>query len=144
MTHTLDRTISASPERVFSVLADLGQSREWMPEIERLDDVTPAPFGMWTSWWETRHAGRPEFVSTIRITAFEPAKALGFVLEGKGMTRRMRFTLAPSGAGTQVQYEAEMKGRGLMSLMTGTINQMMAKLDADLLDRLQAQVERRA
>jgi len=31
-----------------------------------------------------------------------------------------------------------------MSLMTGTINRMMAKLDADLLDRLQAHLERRA
>lgn len=56
----------------------------------------------------------------------------------------MRFTLAPSGAGTRVHYEAQMKGHGLMSLMSGTINRMMAKLDADLLDRLDAHVNGRA
>jgi len=55
----------------------------------------------------------------------------------------MRFTLAPSAGGTRVHYEAEMKGRGLMSLMSGTINWMMADTDRDLLDRLAAQVERR-
>ena len=91
-----------------------------------------------------KRAGKREFVSTLRITAFEPPKILAFVLEGKGMTGQMQFTLAPAAAGTQVHYQAEMKGHGLMSLMTGTINRMMAKLDADLLDRLQAHLERRA
>ncbi len=144
MALVLDKTINASPQRVFSVLSDLGQARVWMPEIERIDNVSPGPFGAGTSWRETRHAGKREFVSTLRITAFEPPKVLAFVLEGKGMTGQMQFTLAPAAAGTQVHYQAEMKGHGLMSLMTGTINRMMAKLDADLLDRLQAHLERRA
>ena len=65
-------------------------------------------------------------------------------IDGDTLAPEMQFTLAPAAAGTQVHYQAEMKGHGLMSLMTGTINRMMAKLDADLLDRLQAHLERRA
>lgn len=85
MALVLDKTIQAPPQRVFAVLSDLGQARQWMPDIERIDEVTPGPFGKGTSWRETRHAGKREFVSTLRITEFEPPTALGFVLEGKGM-----------------------------------------------------------
>ncbi len=137
----LDRTINASPERVFSVIADLDQARAWMPTIEKIDGVSSGPFGAGTSWRETRRAGKRMFESTIRITTFDPAKRLALMVTGKGMTGQMRFTLAPSGSATRVHYEAEMKGRGLMSLMTGTINRMMAETDRDLLDRLAAQVE---
>ena len=142
MALVLDKTIDARPDKVFSVLSDLDQARDWMPEIERIDEVSPGPFGAETNWRETRHAGKRKFVSRIRITEFTPPKVLGVVLDGKGMSGQMRFTLSPSGAGTHVHYEAVMKGHGLMSLMTGTINRMMAKLDADLLDRLQAHVGR--
>ncbi|TLZ50780.1 MAG: hypothetical protein E6K18_06520 [Methanobacteriota archaeon] len=143
MALVLDKTIAASPGRVFAVLSDLGQARQWMPAIQKVENVSPGPFGLGTSWRETRQAGKRVFESTIRITGYEPAKVLAFIVEGKGMTGQMRFTLAPAGAGTQVRYEAQMKGRGLMSLMSGTINRMMAETDKDLLDRLQAQVERR-
>ncbi len=139
----LDRTINANPERVFSVISDLGQARAWMPTIETIDGVSPGPFGAGSSWRENRRAGKRMFESTIRITTFDPAKTLALNVTGKGMTGQMRFTLAPSAGGTRVHYEAEMKGRGLMSLMSGTINWMMADTDRDLLDRLAAQVERR-
>ena len=54
----------------------------------------------------------------------------------------MKFTLTPRGAGTEVHYEAEMRGKGLFRLMSGAMNRMMAQADADLLDRLKTQVER--
>ena len=142
MALVLDKTINASPQRVFSVISDLGQARAWMPTIEKIDGVSAGSFGAGTSWRETRRAGKRMFESTIRITTFEPAKTLGLSVEGRGMTGQMRFSLASVGGGTKVHYEAQMKGRGLMALMTRKINSMMAHTDRDLLDRLAAQVER--
>ena len=57
------------------------------------------------------------------------------------MTGQLAFTLSPNDEGTEVRYEAAMQGRGLMRLMTGTINRMMAQEDSDILDRLRSRVE---
>lgn len=144
MAFELRGTIPASADRVFAVLADLGQARQWMPTIQQIDDVTPGPFGVGTSWRETRMAGKRSMASTIRVAAYEPPSRLGLEIDGKGMKGHMTFTLAPKGGTTEVRYEAEMQGKGLFRLISGTMNLMMAQSDADLLDRLKSQVERRS
>ncbi len=139
----LDGTINASPERVFAVLSDLSQAREWMPAIQRIEQNTSGSFGLGTSWHEMRNAGKRTMESTIRVTTYQPPASLGLLVEAKAMTGQLQFSLSPDAAGTKVHYEAEMRGRGLMRLMSGTINRMMAQADADLLARLKAQVERK-
>jgi len=80
--------------------------------------------------------------SQLRVAWFEPPNRLGLEVDGKMMKGQMTFTLAPKEGGTEVRYEAEMWGKGLAKLMTGTMNRMMAEEDSDLLDRLRAQVAR--
>ncbi len=142
MVFVLDRTIHASPNRVFAVLSDLDRAREWMPAIRSIDRTSSGALGTGTSWRETRQAGKRTMVSTVRVTEYDPASALGLGVEADQMTGRMRFSLSPEGTGTRVHYEAEMRGKGLFRLMSGTMNRMMAQADADLLERLNTQVER--
>ena len=136
----LKASIPATPDQVFSVLADLNQAPQWMPagrKIERLDD---RPFGVGTSWRETRTAGRRTMESTIRVVACEPGSKLAMRVESDAMEGDLQFLLTPTGPGTEIRYSAAMKGRGFMRLMSGTINRMMAQEDADLLARLEKQV----
>ena len=140
MALVLSRTIDASPDRVFAVLSDLRQSREWMPAIQAIDQTTSGAFGLGTTWRETRRAGKRTMESTIRVTAYDPPSALDLAVEAKQMAGRMHFSLSPEGAGTRVRYEAVMRGRGFFRLMSGTMNRMMAQADADLLERLERQV----
>ncbi|HYS71801.1 MAG TPA: SRPBCC family protein [Thermoplasmata archaeon] len=142
MPFELSARIDASPDRVFAVLTDLRQAKDWLPSVQKIDEVSPGSFGTGTSWRETRQAGKRIFQSTIRVTEYKPASTLSLVVDGKGMTGQLSFRLAPKDGGTDVHYVAEMKGKGLMRLMTGTINRMMAAEDADLLDRLRDQVRR--
>ncbi len=143
MAFVLTGVINASPQRVFAVLSDLNQASQWMPAIQKIDQVSAGSFGLGTTWRETRMAGKRTMESTIRVTSFDPPSALGLRVEGKAMTGQLRFALSPNGEGTMVHYEAEVRGKGLMRLMTGTINRMMAQSDADLIDRLKSRVERR-
>lgn len=136
----LNAVIPASPDLVFSVLADPDHAREWMPSVQKIDRLDDKPFGVGTSWRETRLAGKRTMESTIRVVACERGSKLGLRVESSSMEGDIEFTLAPTGPGTEVRYRAEMKGRGFMRLMTGTINKMMAQEDADLLSRLEAQV----
>ncbi len=141
MAFELTGTIRANPERVFAVLSDLGQARQWMPAIQQIDDVTPGPFQLGTKWRETRLAGKRTMESTVRVAALERPSRLGLEVDGKAMMGRMTFTLTPKQGTTEVHYEAQMKGKGLFRLVSGTMNRMMAQADADLLDRLKNQVE---
>ena len=81
--------------------------------------------------------------STLNVSSFEPPSRLGLHVEAKVMKGDLSFRLAPNSAGTEVTYEAQMWGKGLMRLMTGMMNRMMAAEDDDILDRLRALVEGR-
>lgn len=132
--------IPATPDQVFSVLSDPDQAQQWMPSIQKVERLDDSAFGVGTSWRETRKAGKRIMQSTIRVTTAEPGSKLGLRVESNAMEGDIQFLLKSTGPGTEVQYRAEMKGRGLMRLMTGTINRMMAQEDADLLTRLDRQV----
>lgn len=134
--------IPATPDRIFSVLSDLDQARQWMPAIQKIERLDDRPFGVGTAWKETRLAGKRTMESTVRVVACEPGSRLALRVESDAMEGDMAFTLKPTGPGTEVHYAARMKGRGMMRLMSGTINKMMAQEDADLLERLGAQVRK--
>lgn len=138
----LKASIPATPDQVFSVLADLNQAQQWMPAIQKIERLDDRPFGVGTSWRETRAAGKRTMESTIRVVACEPGSKLAFRVESDAMEGNLQFLLTPTGPGTEVQYSAAMKGRGFMRLMSGTINRMMAQEDADLLARLEKQVSK--
>src|SRR3989475_4608454 len=130
-------------ERVFALPSDPASAQGWMPAIQRLDPVSPAPFRLGTSWQETRKAGNRIIQSTISVSSHQPPSALDLHVEAKAMKGDLSFRLTPKSAGTEVTYEAQMWGKGVMRLMTGTINRMMAAEDNDILDRLRTQVEGR-
>ena len=136
----LKASIPATPDQVFSVLADLNQAPQWMPAVRKIERLDDRPFGVGTSWRETRTAGKRTMESTIRVVACEPGSKLAMRVESDAMEGDLQFSLRPTGPGTEVSYRAEMKGRGFMRLMTGTINKMMAEEDENLLQRLEAQV----
>ncbi len=135
--------IKASPERIFQVLADLGQSRNWMPAIQKIESVTPGAFGLGTTWTETRKAGNRMMSSTVRVVGYDPSKRLALEVDSRMMRGKMAFTLRPVENGSEVRYEAQMWGKGLFRLMSGGINRMMANEDNDILERLRIQVEGR-
>lgn len=144
MSFTRDGVIHASPERVFAVISDLDQTRQWMPAIQRIEVVTPGPFGQGTTWHETRNAGKRTLESTIRVSGYEPPARIDLEVESRPMKGQITFRLTPKEEGTAVHYEAEMQGRGFFRLMSGTMNRMMAEADSDILDRLKHHVEERA
>ena len=80
--------------------------------------------------------------SAIRVSSFEPPSRLGLEVDSRVMKGQMSFNLAPKEGGTEVPYEAQIVGKGLFRLMSGTMNRRMAAEDSDSLDRLRGQVER--
>src|SRR5437899_12939700 len=111
MAFTRTAMIAASPERVFSVLSDPASAQRWMPAIQRIDSVSPGPFGRGTSWQETRKAGNRMMQSTISVSSYQPPSALGLHVEAKAVKGDVIFRLTPKSAGTEVTYEAQRRGK---------------------------------
>ncbi len=111
-----------------------------MPAIQKIDIVTQGPFQVGSTWTETRKAGKRIMSSTIRVTGFAPPNQLALAVNSRVMNGQMAFTLKPVEGGTEVHYQAQMTGRGLFRLMSGSINRMMADEDDDILERLSVQV----
>src|SRR2546430_1107750 len=85
MSFTRTAVIRAPPERIFSVLADLGQTKQWMPAVQSIDNVTPGPVRVGTAWKETRKAGNRTLESTIQVALYRPPSQLGLQVDGKAM-----------------------------------------------------------
>src|SRR3989475_7609016 len=98
--------ISATPERVFSVLSDLAVAQRWMPAIQRIDGVSPGAFQLATAWQETRKAGNRVMQSTLNVSTFERPSKLGLHVEAKTINGDLSFRTSPKATGTEVTYEA--------------------------------------
>src|SRR2546426_3375453 len=96
MIFTRTAMISATPERVFSVLSDLAVAQRWMPAIQRIDGVSPGAFQLGTSWQETRKAGNRVMQSTLSVSTFERPSKLGLHVEAKTIKGDLSFRLAPN------------------------------------------------
>src|SRR2546427_5758816 len=114
-----------------------------MPAVQRIDGVSPGAFPLGTSWQETRKAGNRVMQSTLSVSTFERPSKLGLHVEAKTIRGDLSFRLVPKSTGNEVNYEEQVGGKGLIRLMTGTMNRMMAEEDNDILDRLRTQVDSR-
>jgi|SRR5436853_2391991 len=101
--------ISAPPERVYELVADISQMGRWSPECYRCEWLDPAGrpkvgarfrghnrMGLWR--WST----------TAEVVAAEPGREFAFtIVKGQRESTRWRYRFEPSGAGTSVTESYE-------------------------------------
>ncbi|HET6398026.1 MAG TPA: SRPBCC family protein, partial [Candidatus Thermoplasmatota archaeon] len=140
---TRSTTIQADPATVFATLADLGQAKEWMPGVEQIDKVGDQPMGTGAQWIETRRTKRGLQVSRVQVTDFQPEAALGLRATGKQLEMGCRFNLQPAAQGTELTFQADVKGKGLAMLFPGRVAREVEADTAPMLDRLKQLIESR-
>lgn len=125
-------SIAASPERVWEVLTDLASYREWHPHLALLDsasDVRLAPGAMIRMRLSGGVAGDHDF--TANVTLVTPPS----VLEWEGGDRerfwgRHRWTLTPTGSGTDVLDEEIFSGTLAEAIVVEHLDAMRVDYDA--------------
>lgn len=95
------RTIAASPEAIWDVLADFGAISSWVPNIDHSCILVHADGPVGTT--RRVQVGRDTLVE--RIVEFDPPRTLAYEIEG--LPKRLRavtnsWTLRPSGASSVV------------------------------------------
>ncbi len=102
------RTIAAPRSVVWEVFTDLASRRTWLSEVERIEILTPGPFGPGTRWRETREPGRPAshgdprprgegrvVTEELVVTSAQPPSCLTMALAGSGSTSHLTYLFAP-------------------------------------------------
>jgi carbon monoxide dehydrogenase subunit G len=90
------RTVHATPEQAWSVLADFDRIVEWAPSVDHSEAMTEPPFGVGAA--RRVQVGRLTLVETV--TDWEEPSTLAYTLEGLppfAARATNRWTLEPAG-----------------------------------------------
>lgn len=135
--------IESPPPVVFEALTNLDAAGQWMPNLVRIEKLTPGPPGPGTAWRETRKMFGREATEHFEVTRFERPSRLDVMVDGtKGSSRRgsyvFVFELLPERTGTTLELSGEVRMPGvwglLSRLMIGTFKKTCHK-DLEALKR---------
>ena len=101
-------TIGAPPEDVFAFMVEPDNLAKWQTVKTFVRPETEGPPRLGYLVREGTKVGPREWEQLVEFTEFEPGRAFGVkVIEGPESSGR--WTFAPEGAGTRVEFAAEMK-----------------------------------
>ncbi len=117
---------SASADRVWSVLTDIGNSPgtiSAIKRIERLDDR--GEFGVGTKWRETREMFGREATEVLEVTAIENGHSYTVEADSRGARYTSIMSVEPAESGSMIRMTFAAEPSGLLSkLMAGTIGKL--------------------
>ncbi len=134
-------TVDPSPEVVVGYLKDFANAEEWDPgteECRRLDDG-PVQVG---SRWHNR--SKIAGVSTELVYELVELSDSRLRFRGENETARTIDTIdvVPSGAGSEITYEAEIELQGAAKLATPVVKLVFEKIGSDTEDDMVAVLNR--
>lgn len=135
--------VAASPDVSFAYVADFTTTAEWDPGITSSTRVS-GDGGVGTEYDVLALFRGKEVPFRYRVTAYEPGRRIVLVGEGRRATSTDTVSFAPaaSGTGTQIDYEADFRLKGVLALaapfLTGTFRELSAKALAGLKAQLDA------
>lgn len=136
---TVATWIAASPERVFSVAADIPRWPQHIAAITRVEILTPGPVAVGTRFTETRTMFGREAVEEMTVAEITPPARLVLTAESHGTRYRAVHTFTPDGEGTRLTLEFDgvpvtLAARLMTPLAWMMRRQIKSQLAADLVD----------
>ncbi|MHC4399385.1 MAG: SRPBCC family protein [Planctomycetota bacterium] len=133
----IDRPI----REVFDFATNLDNAHLLMPNVTKVELLTPGELKPGSKFRETRIMKGKESAAVIEVVEHEPPELHAARSAMMGMEAVYRFRFAEAGSGTRVDMEALVRGNLLWKLFLGMISRMMEKEDGDYLQRLKSAVE---
>ncbi|HYH65119.1 MAG TPA: SRPBCC family protein [Urbifossiella sp.] len=131
----LTHTVAAPLPAVFAAFTDFENAPKRIPDIIRVEMLTPGPVGVGTAFKETRKMFGKECTETMTVTAFEPGKLVELSAAACGMEFSTRFTFAADGGKTRVDVAVRKRAVTLVAklftplsfLMSGMMKKCIAR-----------------
>ncbi len=141
-TFQVSEYIEKPPAETFDFATDLERVSTWIPEIVRIEKLTPGGLAPGAKFRETRRMGSREHSAEIQVTEHERPIVHAASAQCMGCTATYRYLFKPEASGTRVELVADVVGRGLAALIAPLILAMMKKQDGGQLARLKAAIEK--
>lgn len=125
----VSREIASTPERVWSIVTDLGAAADVLTGVERIEILEgPAQLDVGTRWRETRTMFGKSATEEMIVTAVDPGRSYTVEADGKGALYRSVMTAEAVGDGRtrlSMTFGAEPRGLG-SKLMAATLGRLFS------------------
>lgn len=126
-TVTVQRTVQASPERLWSVATDIDRWAETMSGIDAVEVIDKPEFGVGTRWRETRTLMRRQATEEMWVTAVDEGRSYTVESESRGARYVSVLTLRPTGTGTEVEMSFTGEPGNRLAKMLATLAAPLAR-----------------
>ncbi len=99
--------LDVPPHEVFAWVADLDGWHRWRPSEGRLEQVTPGPVGVGTTWEAAGRVLDEDIAVTIEVTAYDPDVRFGLKVAGS-IEAEQTFAIEPGPDGTRLTVTLEL------------------------------------
>jgi uncharacterized protein YndB with AHSA1/START domain len=112
--------IDVPPDVVFAYLADFPRHSEWAGDPLRIEQTSPGPVGVGSTFRSVGHEGGREHDQPFTVTGFTPNEYLAFEVDAGFGTVRHWFRIQPDGAGARLAKGTEelLRARFPLNLVT--------------------------
>lgn len=94
----IHRHVEAPVERVWAIAADLPGAPRTLTGVQRVEVLTPGPFGVGTRWRETRTMFGREATEEMAVTDLRAGRAYTVEATSSGARYVSTFTFEPAGS----------------------------------------------
>ncbi|MFD1019791.1 SRPBCC family protein [Thalassobacillus hwangdonensis] len=134
--------INAPLDEVFNTATDFDNSPEIMDNVVEVEKLTEGPVGTGTKVKEVREIRGRKAEATLEIVEFVPNAKYSVQSVHGGVTIIYHYQFSDSGEGTRVEFNGELKTKGLKNLlMKPLMTAVIKKEDSDHLEKLKKYIE---
>lgn len=132
---TLETPISASAEKVFSLMTEPDGYVGRISGIRKIERLQQGPVGVGTSFRETREVFGKEHTETLTFTRYEPHRVYSLRSDSNGCQFDSEFVIEPQGDGVLVRMTTTTSPQGFLARLLTPIQWLMKGMMRRMLDQ---------
>lgn len=130
--YTFSINVNSPVDKTFAVFNDTTRMREWMPNFQKIENISGSANQTGSKWRIVFHDHGKEIEMTETVTAFENNKLFAFDIENDFIVSHNDIHFDESANQTQITVHAKYKGgnmfsRSLFVLMNSSVKKMQAE-----------------
>ena len=135
---------SLPPDRAFAFVGDFANAVHWDPGVASSERIDEGPVAVGARYRLGVRVGGRVLPMTYEVTRFEPGTRVVLEGSGSGVTAVDDIRFHAAGAGTRIDYVADIRLRGLLRLASPFTGRAFARIARDAREGMQRALDVRA